>query len=144
MMRKFLEKAVIATVFGILPVAVCAQNPMPPYAQPLPPAPRQDERIHGVISSFDGKYALQVRDDRGFLDNVELHQGTIINPTGLTLAPGMTVTIYGHPRDHVFAANEIDTPYHYVPSYVWAPPPPYWGWGAGFGWRHGYFWGGPW
>jgi hypothetical protein len=54
---------------------------------------------------------LNVRDDRGFLDNVELHQGTIINPTGLALQPGMEVTIIGYNRGRSLAANEIDTPY---------------------------------
>lgn len=142
--------AVAAVAFGTsmvaaVPMAALAQNPTPSYAQPLPPpAANHEQKITGTVSSFDGKYSLQVRDDRGFIDNVELHQGTIINPTGLTLAPGMQVTIYGIPRGHVFAANEIDTPYHFVPSYVWGPPGPYWGWGLGFGWRHGYFWGGPW
>lgn len=145
-MRKFLEKAVsvsAALAFGaalvaVYPAAAFAQSTVPSYAQPLPPQPAShDQRISGSVTSFDGKYALQVHDDRGYIDNVELHQGTIINPTGLTLVPGMRVTIYGFPRDHHFVANEIDTPYHYAPAYVWGPPPPYWGFG--FGWHRGYF-----
>ena len=150
-MGKFLEKAVSAVAgvaFGMalviaLPAAAYAENAVPSYAQPVPPpAANPEGRIEGTVTSFDGKYSLQVHDDRGYIDNVELHQGTIINPTGLTLAPGMRVTIYGTPRGHVFAANEIDTPYHYAPGYVWGPPPFYWG--AGLGWRHAYFWGEPW
>jgi hypothetical protein len=86
--------------------------PAPTYARPiLPSSNNNEEAIHGRISSFDGKYHIEVRDDRGFIDNVELHQGTVINPTGLSLQPGMLVTIMGYNRGHVFAAQEIDTPY---------------------------------
>ena len=55
-----------------------------------------DQQIRGRISSFDGGYNLTVADERGFTDNVQLHDGTIINPTGLTLAPGMVVSILGY------------------------------------------------
>lgn len=40
---------------------------------------------------------------------VHLHQGTIINPTGTTLRPGMNVRIVGHPNgDGTFEADRID------------------------------------
>lgn len=107
---------------------------MPSYARPV--APSDEETIHGRIQSFHGKFDLQVRDDRGYIDNVQMHQGTIINPTGISLQPGMSVTIYGHNEGRTFAANEIDTPYHYrqgyaypvYPVYPVAPvgPYPYW------------------
>ena len=64
---------------------------------------------------------MYVRDVRGYVDNVTLHQGTIINPTGLTLAPGMVVSILGYNAGPFFAANEVDTPYTYtygVPYYA--------------------------
>ena len=70
-----------------------------------------EETISGRIAAFDGKYRVQLHDDRGFIDTVQLHQGTVINPTGLTLQPGMRVTILGYNRGRAFAANEIDTPY---------------------------------
>ncbi len=41
---------------------------------------------------------------------MDLHQGTIINPTGLTLEPGMNVTIDGYADGSNFDAMEIDTP----------------------------------
>ncbi len=79
----------------------------------------------------------KLRDDRGHVDNVRLHQGTVINPTGLTLASGMSVTIYGHNRGSVFAANEIDTPYHERYAVYPVPVYPYYGpsFGLGFRWR---------
>jgi hypothetical protein len=67
--------------------------------------------IHGRISSVPGKYDLYVRDDRGYVDHVVLHDGTVINPTGLTLAVGETVTIMGGNQGRVFRADEVDTPY---------------------------------
>ncbi len=84
---------------------------MPTYARPY--APNGEETIHGRIDRFSGKYHIDVRDDRGFIDSVELHQGTVINPTGLALQPGMPVTIRGYNRGSTFAANEIDAPYPY-------------------------------
>ncbi len=131
--------------------------PPPSYALPAtPPVHPGEESIKGRIASFDGAYSLQVNDDRGFIDNVRMHQGTIINPTGLTLAPGMTVTIYGINNGSVFAAHQIDTPYQsYGYAYPVYPYPvypyPYFGYpfygypfgarisiGFGFGFGYGY------
>jgi hypothetical protein len=120
---------IFAVALGIAafaaPLAAFAQqSPAAPPAGPPPSYARQatngEETIHGRIASFDGKYHLNVHDDRGFTDNVDLHQGTVINPTGLSLQPGMAVTIMGYNRGHSFAANEIDTPYA---SYGYAPYP---------------------
>ncbi|MGH7707936.1 MAG: hypothetical protein ACREM8_15405 [Vulcanimicrobiaceae bacterium] len=71
--------------------------------------------LKGTITAFNGKYDLHVRDHHGKIEDVQLHRGTIINPTGLTLRPGMTVTILGNENNGSLAANEVDTPYHYSP-----------------------------
>ncbi len=65
-----------------------------------------------------------MRDDKGYVDTVPLHQGTIINPTGLTLQPGMDVSVLGYNAGSYFAANEVDTPYTYyggAPYYLGQP-----------------------
>jgi hypothetical protein len=117
--------------------AFAQQVPAQPEAQSAPTYARPgatngEETIHGRINQFDGKYRLEVRDDRGFVDNVELHQGTVINPTGLSLQPGMAVTIVGYNRGHAFAANEIDTPYQsYGLARAYSYPP--YSIGVGFG-----------
>jgi hypothetical protein len=116
-MLKFFMAAVAALTLAA-PLAAQAQ---PSYSQPYPSG---EENIHGRIVSFDGGYNLSVRDERGFIDNVQLHQGTIINPTGLTLAPGMVVSILGYNAGPFLAANEIDTPYLFtsgVPYYAGRP-----------------------
>lgn len=69
-----------------------------------------DQTVHGVITSIDGKYGLTVRDDRAVTDSVMLHRGTIIDPTGLELKPGMQVTIAGRQHGSTFDAEKIDAP----------------------------------
>ncbi len=129
-MRSLLKKIAGATTLALLamPAVAVAQ---PSYAHK---APYHVYVIKGVITSFNGRYDLLVRDKHHYIDNVRLHQGTVINPTGVTLAPGMHVTIYGEPNGNRFDANIINTPYRYLPVAVY--PGPYWGWGWG--------WGGPW
>jgi hypothetical protein len=114
-MRTFVAKIVAAAIAvaltaGVvaLPVGARAQG-APSYGRPA--APSGDETIHGRIESIEGSFAIVVRDDRGFLDAVALHQGTIINPRGLRLAPGMSVTIIGFNAGASFSAVEIDAPY---------------------------------
>jgi hypothetical protein len=103
--RSICSIAAIAALATLsFPVTARAGTP-PSYAANGP------ETIHGRVSSVGGKYDLFVRDDRGYVDHVLLHDGTIINPTGLELATGETVTIMGQNDGHVFRADEIDTPY---------------------------------
>jgi len=122
-----------ALIVGALAAPAAAQPALPSYAT-------GDEAVHGRVSGFDGKYSLDVRDDRGFVDHVQLHDGTVINPTGLRLSSGMRVTVYGHTSGSVFTANEIDTPYHAYPvayGYPYYPyyPGPFYGVGLGFRFR---------
>jgi hypothetical protein len=107
--------ALLVAAFG-LPIAVQAE---PSYA-------RHDESIHGRITSFDGRYQLLVRDDRGYTDRVALHDGTVIHPVGLRLASGLSVTIRGRNDGATFVAYEIDAPYNIAPpAYSYSPYAPY-------------------
>jgi hypothetical protein len=124
---KALVAAAFAGAVGLVSMLPAAAQPTPSYA-----AGAADERIQGTIAAINGPYDISVRDSRGFLDNVTLHQGTIINPTGLTLAPGQSVTISGINQGGAFAANEIDTPYT---NLAVVPYPVYYGYPYGYGWR---------
>jgi hypothetical protein len=73
-----------------------------------------EQTIHGMIDSINGTYGLTVRDDRVGVERVTMHRGTIINPTGLQLKPGMPVTIAGHPAGGTFDAVEIDAAVEYL------------------------------
>jgi hypothetical protein len=64
--------------------------------------------LSGTIAVFDGKYHLQLRDERGSLDDVTLHRGTVITPTGQRLTSGMHVTISGTTNGGSLDADEID------------------------------------
>jgi hypothetical protein len=132
-----LSAAALASVVLVSPLTANAQN-QPSYGQPG--AGSNDQTISGRIQSIDGAYHLTVLDDHGSYDSVQLHQGTVINPTGLTLATGMSVTITGYNAGSSFDANEIDTPYAYDGPLYYGGYPDY-GFGFGFGDRpfHGGF-----
>jgi hypothetical protein len=100
------------------------QGPGQPMQGPLPSYASGEEEIHGRISQITGKYQISVRDDRGFIDNVALHDGTVINPRGLTLQSGQAVSVLGHAAGNTFVANEVDTPYRYA---RFGPGPYYYG-----------------
>lgn len=72
------------------------------YAQPYgpPPGPYADQfnrphRLRAVVTHFAGGFNMTVRVHEQFIP-VNLHQGTIIHPTGLTLRDGMLVRIDGY------------------------------------------------
>jgi len=119
-LRAAAAAAVLAGAALATPVASSAQaqpgSPVPSYA-----SASNDLSLRGVVASYDGKYVLQVRDRAGYLDNVRLHRGTVINPTGLPLRNGMRVTVYGSNAGTTFAANEVDVD---AGPIVYAPGPP--------------------
>lgn len=126
---------------------------VPSYAQP-----NNELTIKGRIAAIKGTFNISVDDDNGYVDNVQLHQGTVINPTGLTLEVGMRVTIMGTNGGNVFQANEIDTPYgsygYPLPVYYGPRYPAYYGYSPyrvfiggtffwGPYWHHGRYYYGP-
>jgi hypothetical protein len=128
---KYLVAAAAAGMLSLLSALPAAAQNVPSYA-----APGADETIQGTVAAVNGPYNISVRDVRGYIDNVTLHQGTIINPTGLELAPGESVSIVGNAQGSTFAANEIDTPYQSlaaVPAYIGYPYGPTYGIGLRFG-----------
>ena len=117
---KLVTKNFVKTIAAATAVAALA---MPLRAVAAVPGETQ---IHGSITAFNGKYDMHIQDNKGNIDDVILHQGTIINPIGLQLRPGMRVAILGNQQGDTFSANEIDTPYRYVEQAV--PVYPYVGW----------------
>lgn len=94
-----------ALTVAALMLRVAAQADAQAYAAPV-----GAQTISGVIASIEGKYSLTVRDSRGSLRDVQLHEGTTINPTGLRLQPGTPVTIFGHANGGAYGADTIDGP----------------------------------
>jgi hypothetical protein len=66
---------------------------------------RGEHQIYGIVTAFGG-FDMTLRVEGSPLP-VRLHQGTIINPTGLTIRRGMRVRIFGHWDDGRFQANRI-------------------------------------
>jgi hypothetical protein len=113
--------ALLVGALAAIPLGTFAQTSgdLPSYARPN--APVETETIHGRIASVDGPDGLHVRDERGFIDNVQLRGDTTIDPPGTRLMPGMQVTIAGVNRGPVFAADRIVLPQQAAGV---APPPP--------------------
>jgi hypothetical protein len=96
---------VIALAIAGCGVPAAAQT-APSFGQPI-----GNQTLDGVIVRYvHGTYELGLRDDNGFLDNVRLHDKTIIFPIGITLELGMRVQILGFNQGTAFTANEIDSP----------------------------------
>lgn len=125
--------AAFAGAIGLLSAAPVLAQPVPSYASGT-----SDETIRGTVAAVNGPYNIAVRDARGFIDNVNLHQGTIINPTGLTLEPGQSVTILGHNDGSAFSANEIDTPYQTLAAVPFYPAYGYYGYPYPYGFGPAY------
>ena len=62
---------------------------------------------HAIVGRVAAFWPYNVRLRNG--EHIELHEGTIINPRGITLRGGMNVRIWGHPDgDGDFIADRID------------------------------------
>ena len=88
-------------VLGLLMTAALCVGPVAVGAQ----SDRWDQtHVVGVISTMQG---LSLQLDNGRV--VFLHHGTVINPTGTKLRPGMRIAVLGSPSGvDAISANEID------------------------------------
>jgi hypothetical protein len=111
------ERAQAAVIYPIFVGHVVYYQPAPPpvvYVQTVQPVVAFEpgaryvaaHDMQGVVTYFN-RFNMTVRINGGFYA-VQLHQGTIINPTGTTLAPGMLVNVGGFWSGGVFYANAIN------------------------------------
>jgi hypothetical protein len=64
---------------------------------------------HGKVTYFR-RFDLQLETAPNVYREVHLHQGTVINPRGVSLTPGMTVDVNGSAQsDHSLNADTITT-----------------------------------
>jgi hypothetical protein len=110
------------------PPAAGAPAPPPNGSVPLPPgpagamAPRPPARLSGPpplggIVVAARPYYVQIRTRDGRYVNLDLRNGTVINPLGTTLTPGMRVAVRGVPGpNNAVTTDEIDVRV--------GPPPP--------------------
>jgi hypothetical protein len=94
--------------FGAATLPALAQayyGPPPAWTEPDHDTPRHD--LAGVIT-YAAPYRIRLR--VGFLGHtlpIDLHDGTVIWPTGTTLNPGMHVLVRGYWSDGTFIANRV-------------------------------------
>jgi hypothetical protein len=109
MIRNLLAAAVVAATALSLAAPASAQvwyGPRPVVAYAGPPSVGQ-YHVQGRVVSFD-RFHMGVTVGGRFV-RVRLHQGTIINPLGLTLQPGMYVHVNGYwIGSDMFEANDIN------------------------------------
>ncbi len=91
--------AALAAPLAAAPLAASAQM----YAAPGMGMTRDRHHLQGRVASFSG-YNLQL--DGG--QRVQLHQGTVINPTGWSIQPGQRVAITGSWVRGRFQADRIN------------------------------------
>jgi hypothetical protein len=66
------------------------------------------DAAYGKVAYFK-HFELQVKTAPNVYREVHLHQGTIINPRGTTLSPGLTVSVRGKAQsDGSLNADQID------------------------------------
>lgn len=94
------------------------------------------QTVKGTITGFNGAYTVYVQDQKGYGDNVVMHDGTVINPTGIKLQEGMPVTIYGYANGKQFDAWRIDVTPPQNMGYNGANGA--YGYGGGYGGGYGY------
>jgi|ERR1700688_2054138 len=102
-MRRILYLAAVAAIALLAVPPVSSAQPYSPYQYGQYAA---QDYITGRVGAFQ-PYNLWLGGNNGL--HVTMHDGTVINPTGTTLQPGMRVRIWGYWNDNgTFEANQID------------------------------------
>jgi hypothetical protein len=100
----------IAGLSAITPVAASAQAYVPVYTtwQPAWDNYQYDRRhvMLGVVVGFS-PYRVTIRRRDGFIQTVDLKNGTVIRPTGATPTPGERIAAYGYYSRGTFVVNGL-------------------------------------
>ena len=104
-----------AAVFACLPHVVLA-DPTPAPSLPIPSGLLNSPLVQGALNALGGitqttngpsafgkvtffkQFDLQIQTAPTVYRKIRLHQGTVINPRGASIAPGMTVQVSGSPQ----------------------------------------------
>jgi hypothetical protein len=110
MKRPFLGIALALGVLAFAAPLVAQAQPIvveqPVVVAPQPGAPFVGtHELRGTVTYFNA-FTMDVR-AAGEVIPVHLHQGTIINPTGLTLHQGMYIRVFGFWANGNFQADRI-------------------------------------
>jgi hypothetical protein len=120
--------ALVAAILSIGMSTAAFADPSPaPHGLQIPPSVLNNPYVQSVINALGGvlqstngnaafgkvtyfkRFELQVQTAPSVFREVHLHQGTIINPRGASLTPGMTVSVNGKAQsDGSLNADQID------------------------------------
>jgi len=103
MKRLLLAGALAAGTLGLVAPTMAKADPVVVVAQYRERLDRH--QLFGVVGRFGG-FDMTLRVEGSPLP-VRLHQGTVINPTGLTIKPGMRLRVFGHWANGAFQAERI-------------------------------------
>lgn len=106
---------------ALITTSLVSATAVPSLARAI--GPTSVDHLHGTVSSFDGRYDLHLLDRNGVSTDVRLHPGTVIRPRGLTLSPGMRVSVAGgfEAEGRAVDAKEIDAKAYRTERVVVAP-----------------------
>jgi hypothetical protein len=115
---------VLAAALWLAATGVALADPVP--LPSIPPGVQNNPLVQSVLNALGGllqttngnsahgkvtyyrHFDMQVETAPKVYRDVHLHQGTVINPRGTTLAPGMTVDVEGSAQsDHSLSADTI-------------------------------------
>ncbi len=117
-----MKSLVLGSLLVLAPVAAGAQQAIPtipPSLQNHPLVKSILDAVGGLLQTTDGnaahgrvtyfrRFDLQVETAPNVYREIHLHQGTIINPRGTTIAPGQFVDVSGATQpDRSLNADEI-------------------------------------
>ena len=89
-----------------------ADAQIPPYAQPYDGSgygyhyDSVEHLLRGTVASFSPYRVLLARDDRETTE-VDLKKGTVIEPVGTSITPGMHLAVHGYWSKGVFIADRV-------------------------------------
>jgi hypothetical protein len=102
--------ALISGLTAMAPVTASAQVYGPAYTtwQPGWDQYQYDRRhvILGVVVGFS-PYRVTIRRPNGFVQTVDLKNGTVIHPIGATPTPGERIAAYGYYSNGTFVVNGL-------------------------------------
>jgi hypothetical protein len=126
MKSRLVALAVAVLSVGLSTAAFADPSPAPQGLQ-IPPGVLNNPYVQSVINAVGGmlqstngnsafgkvtyfkRFELQLQTAPSVFREVHLHQGTIINPRGATLTPGMTVSAHGNAQsDGSLNADQVD------------------------------------
>jgi hypothetical protein len=107
MIRKLLTIPMLAALLAGAGAIATTSAPAAAQYAPYGYAPNARQNVVTGVVTYFYRFDMTIQAPNGAVIPVQLHQGTIINPLGVSLQPGMPVTVRGYWANGQFFANRI-------------------------------------